>query len=422
MEKQIVLILGKGGREHALARKCSKSPLCKQVYVIPGNDGMKNCATVVKDIDYENPLSILNFAIQNKVTLTIVGDEMFLEKGVVDLFDKNQLKIFGPTKEAAKIESSKIFAKNIFEKYNIPTADFIATDDKEVALNFLNQNKKYPIVIKNDGLASGKGVFIINSLIEAKNVINSIFDENIFNNDNCGVVIEEFLEGKEFSLLAIVNNNSYLTLQPAKDYKKIFDNDLGSNTGGMGCYTPVDYVTKDIINFCNKEIIEKTIKALKNEGINYKGVLYAGLMLTNNNEVKVIEFNSRFGDPETEVLMPAMKSDLVEVILNILDENILEVNWHNENFVGVTIASEGYPGDYKTNIKIANKNKLINDEFIYHMGTKYNEKNDFFESNGGRVLFIVNKDINKSSCINNLYKKIEDFNFNKFYYRKDIGK
>ncbi|QGS52260.1 phosphoribosylamine--glycine ligase [Spiroplasma tabanidicola] len=419
MEKNI-LILGKGGREHALARKCRSSNLCNELYVIPGNDGIKDCATINNEINYSDMNEVLKFAIEKNIDLTIVGDEMFLEKGVVDLFDKNNLTIFGPAKDAAKIESSKMFAKNLMKKYNIPTADFITTSDKNVAIDFLKANKKYPIVIKNDGLASGKGVFITNSLEESIEAVEKILDQNIFNNEKCGVVIEEFLVGKEFSLLALVNGDIFECLQPAKDYKKIFENDKGENTGGMGCYTPVDYVTKDIIEYSKIEIIKKTIDALKQEGTTYKGVLYAGLILTDSNEVKVIEFNSRFGDPETEVLMPALQSDLVESILDLLNNKQINLVWNKENFVGVTIASKGYPQEYKNNVKIADQ-EIFDKNNIFHMGTKYNDEKKYFESNGGRILFIYNSDLSKKEAIKKVYENINKIKFENFYFRKDIG-
>ncbi|ASP28672.1 phosphoribosylamine--glycine ligase [Spiroplasma corruscae] len=416
-----ILILGKGGREHALARKCRTSQLCNDIFVIPGNYGISDCANVYEDFDYLDNEKILTFAKTQNIGLTIVGDELFLSNGVVDLFEKNNLKIFGPTMKASKIESSKIFAKNLFKKYNIPTADYFATRKKEDALDYIKSLNIYPIVIKNDGLASGKGVFIVKTQSEGEEIIKDIFDKNIFNNKKCGVVIEEFLDGREFSLLALVNEDVYVSLQPAKDYKKIFDNDLGDNTGGMGCYTPVEYINQKILSISNKNIISKTIKALKNEGIIYKGVLYAGLILTRNNEIKVIEFNSRFGDPETEVLMPAMKNDIIEVILKILNKEEPTLEWHKKYFIGVTIASKGYPKNFEKGVPFTNK-LIYNIENVYHMGTKYNHEKKEFQSNGGRLVFILESHENKKTCIDNLYKSIDKLDFRSFYYRRDIGK
>ncbi|AKX34573.1 phosphoribosylamine--glycine ligase [Spiroplasma litorale] len=418
--KKNILILGKGGREHSLARKCKDSSICNNVYVIPGNYGMTDCAIVNNEINYNNIDDILNFVKSNSIDLTIVGDESFLEMGIVDLFDKNNLPIFGPTKKAAQIESSKIFAKKLFEKYQIPTADFFSTSIKTEAINYLNNLKKFPIVIKNDGLASGKGVFIVNSLKESLEVIHKIFDENIFNNKTNGVVIEEFLIGREFSLLALVNEDDFICLQPARDYKKAYDNDKGENTGGMGCYTPVEYVNDELIEHCKTEVIDKTIKALKAEGIKYKGVLYAGLMLTTDNKIKVIEFNSRFGDPETEVLMPALKSDLLEVIFSLLNNEKPNLEWYKKVVLGVTIASEGYPGNYESNINLKDQ-KIYKQDDIYHMGTKFDMESNSFNSNGGRVLFVISKQENKESCINDVYTKIDKLNLKGFYFRKDIG-
>ncbi|QBQ08046.1 phosphoribosylamine---glycine ligase [Spiroplasma gladiatoris] len=419
--KKNILILGKGGREHALARKCKESKLCNQVFVIPGNDGIKDCAIVENNIDFNNMNSILEFALHNSIDLTIVGDEAFLANGVVDLFEKHELKIFGPSKQASQIEASKIFSKTLMQKYKIPTANFFSTTSANEAIEYLKYNNKFPIVIKNDGLASGKGVFVTKTLEESIVIVKNILEKNIFNNDKQGVVIEEFLEGKEFSHLALVNGDSIIYLQPAKDYKKIYDNDLGENTGGMGCYTPVDYVTKEIIEYSKNEIIKKTIEALKQENIYYKGVLYAGLILTKDNQVKVIEFNSRFGDPETEVLMPALESDLIEIILNLIENKTSQLLWSKNYVVGITIASQGYPKSHINNLKLTNKN-IFADSNIFHMGTTFDKENNVFNSNGGRVLFVYNQDLKMSEAVKKAYKKVISCEFENFYYRKDIGK
>ncbi|MFV0440590.1 MAG: phosphoribosylamine--glycine ligase [Lachnospirales bacterium] len=402
-----ILILGNGGRENALARKALKSPLSNKVYVVPGNTGMDK-ELIVKDFDAENFDLVFDFCKKENIELIIVGNERYLEIGVVDYFDKTDIKIWGPTKQGAKIESSKDFAKYIMNKYNVPTAAHHTFATVRPALEFLD-TQSFPVVIKQDGLALGKGVLVTSSYDEAKQFIIDSFETN----DK--VIFEEFLDGEEFSLLCFVNGENYVPMQPARDYKRAFDNDEGLNTGGMGCFTPVPSVTQSDLDFCYKEVIEKTVKGLSDENIHYKGILYAGLIQTKEG-LKVIEFNARFGDPETEVLMEAMNADLVQVILDMLDNKVPEISWDNSPVVGVCLATKGYPSSYRKGYDVS-----INSGIDYYsMALKDN--NGSLVTNGGRVMFVYSKGENFEEARKNVYEKVSKVKSDGLFYRTDICK
>ncbi|MFV0503084.1 MAG: phosphoribosylamine--glycine ligase [Lachnospirales bacterium] len=403
-----ILILGNGGREHALARKAKKSSLVQEVFVVPGNSGMDDCLIKENSFNSEDFKLLENFCDKNNIELIIVGNEKYLELGVVDYFSNTNIKIFGPTMESAKLETSKDFAKSLMYKYNIPTAKYKTFIDEESALEFLN-SENMPVVIKQDGLALGKGVLVSSDYKEAKNFIVESFKTNE------KVIFEEFLDGVEFSLLCFVNGDTYIPLQTAKDYKRAFNNDKGLNTGGMGCFTPVDFISEDELSFCYEEIIEKTISALKNENIFFKGIMYAGLIKTNSG-IKVIEFNVRFGDPETEVLMEAMETDLVEIILNILKNKKTKMEWKNGSTVGVCLASKGYPQKYNKGFEI----KIPDTVDFYSMALK-NEQGKFL-NDGGRVMFVYASCENRTEARTSVYKKIESIKHDCLFYRTDIGK
>ncbi len=403
-----VLILGNGGRENALARKAKNSPLTDKVFVVPGNSGMEKSLIIRNDFDCENFELLEKFCNDEKIELIIVGNEKYLDLGVVDYFDKTSIKIFGPSKVASQTESSKDFAKNLMNKYDIPTAKHYTFTNEKDALAHLD-NTTMPVVIKQDGLALGKGVLVSSDFEEAKQFVIDSFKTNE------KVIFEEFLDGKEFSLLCFVNGENYAPMQPARDYKRAFDNDEGLNTGGMGCFTPVPDVTQKDLEFSYKEVIEKTLYGLKNEGIFYKGILYAGLIQTKDG-IKVIEFNARFGDPETEVLMEAMESDLVEVILSILDDKKVTLKWKNGATIGVCLATKGYPGDYKKGYEVN-----IEDGVPYYSMALKNDNNKLV-TDGGRVMFVYASGENFEVARENVYSDVKKVKSDGLFYRSDICK
>ncbi len=403
-----VLILGNGGRENALARKAKRSKLVQDVFVVPGNTGMDRNLIIDDSFDEKNFDLLKKYCNEKKIGLIIVGNEAYLELGVVDYFDKTDIKIFGPSKAGANIETSKDFAKEIMNKYDIPTAKHSTFENKKDALEFL-EKQTFPVVIKQDGLALGKGVLVSDDYEEAKQFVIDSFETN----DK--LIFEEFLDGMEFSLLCFVNGDKFIPMQPAKDYKRAFDNDEGLNTGGMGCFTPVPFVTDEDLTFCYKEVIEKTINGLKNEGIFYKGILYAGLIKTKKG-IEVIEFNARFGDPETEVLMEAMESDLVETILSILDDKEVNINWHKGATIGVCLASKGYPNSYKKGFEI----EIDEDTSYYSMALK--RVNDKFYNNGGRVMFVYGKGADFEMARKLVYENVAKIKSEALFFRNDIGR
>ncbi len=403
-----VLILGNGGRENALARKVKNSSLVSDVFVVPGNTGMDSDLILDNSFDSENFDLLNDFCVKNKIELIIVGNESYLEKGVVDYFDKTNIKIFGPSLEAAKLETSKDFAKNLMNKYDIPTAKHNTFDNERDALAFLD-TQSFPVVIKQDGLALGKGVLVSSDYEEARQFLIDSFKTN----DK--VIFEEFLDGVEFSLLCFVNGETYIPMQTAKDYKRAYDDDKGLNTGGMGCFTPVPFVTDKDLEFCYREVIDKVTKGLKSEGIFYKGIVYAGLIKTKDG-IKVIEFNARFGDPETEVLMEAMDSDLVEVVLNILDDKKIDIAWKNGVTVGVCLASKGYPSSYEKGYEI----EVPANVPFYSMALK--KVGGKFENNGGRVMFVYANSDNFENARLEVYESVKKVKSDGLFYRSDIGK
>ncbi len=403
-----VLVLGNGGRENALARKAKKSKLTNDVFVVPGNTGMDKDLIIVNDFNSEDFTLLEKFCNDNKIELIIVGNESYLEIGVVDYFDKTDIKIFGPSKDASRIESSKDFAKDVMNKYKVPTANHNTFGKQEEALEFLDK-QTFPVVIKQDGLALGKGVLVSNDYDEAKEFVIDSFKTN----DK--VIFEEFLDGDEFSLLCFVNGENFVPMQPAKDYKRAFDNDEGLNTGGMGCFTPVPFVTDEDLIYSYKETIEKTINGLKQEGIFYKGIIYAGLIKTKDG-IKVIEYNARFGDPETEVLMEAMDSDLVEVILEMLDNKKPTLSWKNGATVGVCMASKGYPSAYKKGYEVE-----ISENVNYYSMALKNEDNKLY-TNGGRVLFAFANGNDFNDAREKVYSDIERIKSDGLFFRSDICK
>lgn len=404
-----VLVIGKGGREHALAWKINQSPLVDKVYVAPGNPGIEEFGVNVniKDSDIDG---LVEFALKEKIDLTVVGPETTLALGAADAFEAKGLKIFGPKKAVARLESSKDFAKQIMEKYNVPTGAYKTFDNKEEALAYVNQ-KGAPIVIKEDGLKAGKGVTVAMKIEEAYEALDIAFD--IPGNR---VVIEDYLDGFEFSLIALAHNDKVIPLEVGQDHKRVFDGDLGPNTGGMGVYSPVKRVTKDIIDASVNEIIRPTLKGLVQEGLPFTGFIFAGIMDTKDG-VKTIEFNARFGDPEAESILPRMESDLVQLILDIMDEKETPVKWSEKTTCGVVMASEGYPASSTVGAEIVISEGI--ESQIFHMGTKLEDGK--LLTNGGRVLIVVGEGNTLQEAKEKAYADIEKIKCDKLFYRKDIG-
>lgn len=410
-----VLVIGKGGREHAIAWKAAKSPLVEKVYVAPGNDGMKDVAIRVP-ISEEQTDELIQFAKTNNIDLTIVGPEIPLMNGIVNEFEDAGLTVFGPRKEAAIIEGSKSFAKNLMKKYNIPTANYETFSDFAKAKQYVEE-KGAPIVIKADGLAAGKGVVVATTNEEAIDTLSGYLKENKLGEAGKSVVIEEFLTGEEFSLMAFVNGENIYPMVIAQDHKRAFDGDKGPNTGGMGAYSPVPQISDDVVHESVEKILKPVAKALKNEGAAFTGILYAGLMLTKDGP-KVIEFNARFGDPETQVVLPRLKSDLIDVMLKVLKGEPVELEWTDQAVLGVVVAAEGYPGSYKKGTPIGLL-KVGADALLFHAGTK--EEGGQFVTDGGRVYLVASFGDNLKNAQEKVYKQLKELETEGLFYRKDIG-
>lgn len=410
-----ILVIGKGGREHALAWKMAQSPLVSQVYVAPGSPGMEFSSPIITSVpisESENE-ELVNFALENGIGLTVIGPETSLMNGLADDFSAKGLSVFGPSKASAQIEGSKEFAKELMLKYKIPTAAYAIFSEYEQALTYL-KNQALPIVVKYDGLAAGKGVVVAHTREDADEALKMMLVEKRFGKGK--VIIEEFLEGPEFSLMALVNGKTVIPLAAAQDHKRAFDGDTGPNTGGMGAYTPVPFLTDADMGQAMEEIMMPAAHALVEEGIAFTGVLYGGLILTSSGP-KVIEFNARFGDPETEVILPKMKSDLVQHLIDILAEKDFSIEWHDRAFLGVVMASKGYPGGSSAGIEIKGLEKIENT--VFHMGTT--RKGEKWFTDGGRVLFVVGDGRDLQEARNNAYRAVSSIDSEALFYRMDIG-
>ena len=404
-----ILVIGKGGREHALAWKLNQSPLVDKVYVAPGNPGTAAFGINV-DIKDSDIKALADFAEKEKIDLTVVGPETTLALGAADEFEARGLKIFGPRKDVARLESSKDFAKHIMNKYNVPTGAYETFTDFENAKAYVLKHGA-PIVIKEDGLKAGKGVTVamkIEEAVEALEIAFAIPDNK--------VVIEEYLDGFEFSLIALAHEDKVIPLEVGQDHKRVFDGDKGPNTGGMGVYSPVRRVTKEIIDASVNEIIRPTLEGLKKEGLPFTGFIFAGIMDTKEG-VKTIEFNARFGDPEAEAILPRMESDLVQLILDIMNGKETEVKWSEKTTVGVVLASEGYPASSTPNAEIEIEDGM--ESILFHMGTK--EENGKLYTNGGRVLIVVAEGDTLAEAKEKAYSDIEKIKCEKLFFRHDIG-
>ena len=414
-----VLVIGRGGREHAIAWKMAQSALKPEIFVAPGNVGMRfiteqtGAKVTLVNIDENATEALRDFALQNSIDLTVVGPEAALANDIATVFRAAGLRIFAPTAAAAQIESSKEFAKDLMQKYHIPTAAYRTFEDYNAAKLYLDEQGA-PIVIKYDGLAAGKGVVVAMTVEEADNALKDMLLDNHFGKGK--VVMEEFLQGPEFSLLTLVNGEQVVPLVIAQDHKRAYDGDKGPNTGGMGAYSPVPVIPQAQIDWAVEHIMKPTAKALIAEGCPFCGVLYGGLMLTKDGP-KVIEFNARFGDPETEVVLPKLKSDLTQMILDVLDNKEVKPEFYDEAFLGVVLAAKGYPGSYTKNIPLNNPAALS--QQVFCMGVK--EENGQLLSNGGRVLFVVGKGKTLKDAQQDAYQGVAKMAHPDLFFRSDIG-
>lgn len=411
-----VLVIGRGGREHAIVKKFKRDGN-QDIFCAPGNPGMVE-ATLV-DIEETQATELATWAKENSIDLTVVGPEMALMAGVVDAFQAEGLKAFGPKKAAAYIEGSKAFAKRIMAKYKIPTAAYGEFNNTQVeeALTFLDQ-QSMPIVIKADGLAAGKGVVICGTLEEAKATVTDMLVDASFGVASASVVIEEFLDGEEFSLMSFVAGDKCYPMPIARDYKRAYDNDEGLNTGGMGAHSPHPLITKEDYQIALEKVVKPTVEAMIAEGIPFTGILYAGLIKTVQGP-KVIEFNARFGDPETEVVLPLLETDLATALLALLAGTDVELKWRAEQTVGVVLAAKGYPADYGKGVPIRALDTLEGVD-IYHMGTGLVDGD--FVTNGGRVLFVVASGANLAVAREKVYAEIKKIDCDDLFYRMDIAR
>jgi len=416
-----VLVIGGGGREHAIAWKVSMSPKVDKVYCAPGNAGISECAECV-DIPVNDHKALADFALSKGIDLTIVGPDDPLAEGVVDVFEENGLRIFGPRKNAAIIESSKVFSKNLMKKYNIPTAAFETFDSAGDAIAYL-KSCKFPIVLKADGLAYGKGVLICSNYDEAVKGVKSIMEEKKFGAAGNRLVIEEYITGPEVSVLAFCDGTHIIPMTSAQDHKRIYDDDKGPNTGGMGTLSPSPFYTAQIDDYCKKHIYQPVIDAMKAEGREFVGILFVGLMLTQDGP-RVLEFNARFGDPEAQVVLPRLKNDLVEVCEACIDGRLNEIklSFEDNAAVCVILASEGYPEKFEKGYEIQGLESLAGkkDYIVFHAATK--RENGRILTNGGRVLGVTAIGSDLKNARRKAYEGAEKIYFKNKYMRKDIGK
>lgn len=415
-----VAVIGKGGREHAILNSLKKSKKISELFCIPGNGGTAKIATNVAISEMDNS-KIVEYVKKEKINFVVVAPDNPLANGLVDDLEKIGVSCFGPNKKAAQIESSKVFAKNLMKKYNIPTAEYLVFNDKEKAIKYLKEQKKYPIVIKADGLFYGKGVVVAKDFEMAKEAVEKIMEHKTLKESGRQIVIEEFLTGTEVSVLTLTDGKTVKPLISALDHKRAFENNKGPNTGGMGAIAPNPAYTKKIAKICEKEIFNPTIKAMQKENAMFKGCLYFGLMLTEKGP-KVIEYNCRFGDPETQAVLPLLKTDLFSLMeaTNKQNLNSFNLEFSDEFSACVVLASKGYPEKFETGFNIEFNNKPDDKTFIFHSGTIL--KNNKFLTNSGRVISICCLGNSLKNAIEKAYSTAELINFENIFYRKDIGK
>jgi phosphoribosylamine--glycine ligase len=414
-----VLVIGKGAREHTITWKVAQSPKATEVYAAPGNAGTAIIAHNI-NIKAEDSEGLLKFAKDNHIELTVVGPEQPLANGIVDLFTKNGLAIFGPMQKAAAIESSKVFAKDLIQRHGIPCAKSQTFADIVEAKDYV-KNQNPPIVLKADGLAEGKGVIIAESVADAEKVLDDMMNGKKFGAAGNRVVIEEHLVGREMSFFIFTDGKTIAPTVPACDYKRIYDDNKGPNTGGMGSYSPPEFYNDLLGTIIMKTIMEPVTLALADEDRSYKGTLYGGLMITNNLP-KVIEFNARLGDPETQVVLPRLKTDIVDIMLAVVNNSLdkIKIEFDNNACVGVVVASGGYPSSYKTGFLISGLDELDKDIIVFHAGTKSGGNREIL-TNGGRVLTVVAKGKDLADARHKVYQNISRIKFEGSYYRRDIA-
>jgi phosphoribosylamine--glycine ligase len=421
-----ILVVGGGGREHALCWKIAKSPKCEKLYCAPGNGGISQVAELV-NINADDIDSLLKFSEKKKIDLTIVGPEIPLAKGIVDIFQKNGLRIFGPAKELALIEGSKVFSKELMKRFGIPTADFKVFDNIDKAIQYLD-TRIGPIVVKADGLCAGKGVIVARTIEEAKIAVTDMMVGRVFGSAADKVIIEDCLVGEEASIIVISDGTNVVPLASSQDHKRIYDGDKGPNTGGMGAYSPAPVVTDALFKKVIDEVIYPVIRGLAGDGKRYVGALYAGIMITSSGP-KVLEFNARFGDPETQAIMPRLKSDLVDVMERAIDGKLegCKLDWDWRYCVSVALVSGGYPGAYEkgAEIKGVDDAESAKNVVVFHAGTKAGkrstDKSDTFITDGGRVLNVTALGTDIKSAVDSCYEAAGKIHFDKMHYRKDIG-
>lgn len=423
-----ILLIGNGARENALAWKIFNSPSFKinnsVLYAAPGNPGINKYAAPL-NIHSTDIKSLKEFALKEQIDFTVVGPEIPLSLGIVDEFEKEGLKIFGPKKSAAEIETSKVFSKDLMQKYGIPTAQYkVFTSENLNELSSFVEEINFPVVIKADGLAAGKGVIICNNPEEVNVCVKDLTETKIFGESGLSFVVEQFLTGNEVSLFVITDGENYTILPSAQDYKRIFDEDKGKNTGGMGAFSPAHkYCDETVLKKVEEKIIQPTLAALKKEGREYKGCLYAGLMISENEEPYVIEFNCRFGDPETQAVLTLIESDFLQLLISSAEGNLKDYNLVVKNAYSgcVVLASLGYPDEYKTGMLIEGFNDVPGNVLVFHAGTV--ERDGQVYSSGGRVLSVVSlSEKSFNSAFDNIYSAIENIDFENKYFRRDIGK
>jgi phosphoribosylamine---glycine ligase len=414
-----VLVIGKGGREHAIIWALSKSPKVTKLYCAPGNGGISRLAECVpvREDEFEK---ISSFALESKIDLVMVAPDDPLVAGLVDHLEERGITAYGPRKNAAIIEGSKVFTKQLMLKYGIPTAAYESFDDHDKAVAYVRKQGA-PIVIKADGLAAGKGVIVAQTLGEAENALKEIMLDKVFGASGSSVVIEEFLQGQEMSLLSFVDGKTVKPMAASQDHKQVFDNDQGPNTGGMGTYSPLPHIPESIVQEALETVVKPMAEAMVKEGRPFKGVLYAGLMLTEKG-VKTIEFNARFGDPETQVILPKLKTDLLDILLATINGTLdeLEINWSDEAAVCVILASPGYPGSYPKGLPINGLEEVSSDALLFHAGTAVDGEGRTVTS-GGRVLGVVGIGQDIAEARDRAYEEAGKIRFEGAHYRKDIA-
>ncbi len=417
-----ILMIGSGGREHALIKKLLESPKCEKLYCAPGNGGISRDAETVA-INVMDKEGMVRFAKDNAIDLVFVAPDDPLAAGMVDAMEAAGIRAFGPNADAAIIEASKVFSKNMMKKYGIPTAKYEVFDDPQKAIDYIKTENTTPVVVKADGLALGKGVIIAQTIDEAVAAVKSIMEDKQFGESGNQIVIEEFLTGPEVSVLAFTDGHCVKPMVSSKDHKRAYDNDEGLNTGGMGTVSPNPYYTDALADECMRTIFVPTIEAMRKEGRPFKGCLYFGLMMTPKGP-KVIEYNARFGDPEAQVVLPRLKTDLVEICEAVIDERLsdLDIEWEDGAAACVVMASGGYPVSYKKGIEMTglDENGQVDGAIVYHAGTKF--ENGKFYTNGGRVLGVTAKAPTLDEALDKAYAAVKKISFEGAHYRTDIGR